>query len=225
MSISINGVSSTSDVVTEVIDDGNILDKDSFLLLLTTQLQNQDPTDPMTNQEVVAQLATFSQLEELQNLNSQVDMLNLLQTSMNNATMAGLLGQTVVAEVDTFHYSGEGTKELYFDAEQAASSATLTITDANGDVVWSGSIGALEQGQGSTTWSGLDASGQPLGEGEYTFSVTAVDANGEEIEVTELVRGVVDEMSFVDGVATPSVDGVQVDMGSILSLHTTEDEQ
>jgi len=224
MTTSISGVSTTSDIVSAAATGSAELDKQTFLRLLTTQLQNQDPTEPMTNQEFVAQLATFSQLEQMQTLNDQVESLYLVNTSMNNATLSNMLGKTVVAESDTFHYDGEGDQDIHYDAEGAATSATLTITDDTGSVVWTGSLGALESGEGSYTWNGLDSSGQQLEEGNYTFSVTATDSDGETVEVTELIRGVCDEMAFDSGLASPSVDGIQVDMADIVRLYTEDSE-
>ncbi len=224
MTTSISGVSTTSDITTAAATGSDELDKQTFLRLLTAQLQNQDPTEPMSNQEFVAQLATFSQLEQMQTLNSQVESLYLVNTSMNNATLANMLGKTVVAESDTFHYDGEGEQEIFYDAEHAASSATLSITDADGEVVWTGSLGALDSGEGSYSWSGLDSSGQQLEEGDYTFEITATDSDGDTVEVTELIRGLCDEMTFDSGVASPSVDGIQVSMGDIIRLYTEDSE-
>lgn len=222
MSISISGVNDLGDAAASAVaaTGDTALGRDAFLTLLITQLQNQDPTAPMTNEQFVAQLAQFSSLEQLQTLNDSVESLYYVNTSMNNAAMTSLLGQTVVARSDTFHYSGSGSKEVYYDASTAATSATLTISDADGTVVWSGSIGSLESGEGSYTWNGTDVYGQPVAEGDYTFTVEGQDSDGSEVLVEELIRGVVDEMAFDSGTASPAVDGVTIDMGSILRLYT-----
>jgi flagellar basal-body rod modification protein FlgD len=216
---SLTGVNTTNDLPSGAPTTGSTdLGEDTFLRLLTTQLQNQDPTNPVSNEEFVAQLATFSQLEELQGLSGKMDSLTMLNASMNNAAMTNLLGQTVVARGDTFHYGGTGDSTVYYDAPSAAADSTLTVYNADGDVVYSTDIGALEQGEGSFTWNGTDRNGQPLPEGDYTFTVAATDSGGDSIDVTTLVRGVVDSMDFSGGSASPTIDGVTVDMANIVRL-------
>lgn len=222
---SISGVNSTADIPSGATLTGSTdLGEDTFLRLLTTQLQNQDPTNPVSNEEFVAQLAQFSSLEELQTISSQQESLYLVSASINNASMANLLGKEVVARSDTFHYDGTGTQAVWFDADSAATDGTLTISDEAGDVVWTGDLGSLSEGEQSYAWDGTDTSGAPLAAGDYTFSVTATDSTGESVEVTGLIRGTIDEMDFASGSATPSVDGVPIEVGDIVRLLTEEED-
>lgn len=218
MSLDSIGVNTTAEITTTSTATGTTaLDKDAFLLLLTTQLQNQDPTEPMSNQEFVAQLAQFSQLEELQAVSGQLDSLYLVNVSMNNASMANLLGQDVVARSGTFNHTS-GSEEIYFDADGETASTTLTITDADGAVVFSADIGAQEAGEGSYTWDGKDQDGQLVADGDYTFTITATGTDGSEVSVDTLIQGTIDEMSFETGSAAPSVEGVDITMGDIVRL-------
>lgn len=222
---SLTGVNTTADIANSAGVTGNTsLGKDSFLTLLTTQLQNQDPTNPVSNEQFIAQLAQFSQLEELQNLSGQMDSLYMLNASMNNAAMTNLIGQGVVATSDTFAYDGEGSQEIHFDAASEATGATVTISDADGNVVYSADMGAIGEGEGSWTWDGTDQNGQPLPEGQYTFTIASVDVNGNSVDVTGLIRGTVTEMDFSSGSASPSIDGVPVDMADILRLLSSTEE-
>jgi len=225
MSLSISGVNTTADATASAVSSAGTtsLGQDTFLKLLTTQLQNQDPTNPVSNEEFVAQLAQFSSLEELQGISGGLDSLYMVNTSMNNAAMTNLLGRTVVAQSDTFHYGGSGDQVVRFDAASAATESTLTISDSDGDVVWSGDVGALAEGEGSYTWDGKDLSGVAVPEGDYTFTVSASDVNGNEVDVTELIQGVVDQMSFDDGSALPTIDGVPIDLASIVRLTNGEE--
>lgn len=222
MSFSVNGVNSLADAATPTTTGTTSLGEDTFLKLLTTQLQNQDPSNPVSNEEFVAQLAQFSQLEELQGISSGLESLYLVNSSMNNASMTNLLGRNVVARNDTFHYDGAGEQQIRYDAEGAATTATLTVTDADGHVVWSGEMGQLAEGEGSYTWDGTDTSGAPVAAGDYTFTVTASDVNGATVEVTELVEGLIDQMSFEEGSALPTIDGVPIDLGDIVRLSTAD---
>lgn len=223
MSTVSSATTATSTATSSTTETGTTdLGEDTFLKLLTTQMQNQDPLEPMSNEEFVAQLAQFSSLEELQGISSGVQSLYLMNASMNNAQMVNLLGQEVTAYGDTFHYDGDGGAELHFDADAASSDTTVTITDADGTVVWSGSVGQFDEGEGSWTWDGRTTSGEPAPEGDYTFSVSGTDSNGDEVEMTEMIVGIVDEMSFADGTAQPTVDGTPISVGDILRISAPE---
>lgn len=219
MSMSIAGVNTTADIPssTSATMGTTTLGKDTFLKLLTTQLQNQDPTEPVSNEEFVAQLAQFSQLEELQGVSGQLDSLYLVNASMNNAAMTNLLGRDVVAKGDTFHHDS-GSDAIYFDAASATTSTTLTITDSNGIVVFSQDIGSQAAGEGSYTWDGKDQNGNLCAAGDYTFSISASDVNGDSVAVQTLIEGTIDQMSFETGSAAPSIDGVDINIGDIVRL-------
>ena len=194
------------------------LGQDSFLKLLTTQLQYQDPLNPMENSEFVAQLAQFSSLEELQGLSDGMESLYLVNMSQNNASMTNLIGKDIVATGDEFHYDGEGDQELHFDASGAAASSTVTITDADGKVVFSGKAGALASGDGSYTWDGKTTSGAQCEAGDYTFAVSAEDSDGASVEVTEQLVGTVDGMDLSSGTPMLTVDGIPLELSAIQSL-------
>ena len=198
------------------------LGKDTFLRLLTTQLQNQDPLNPMANEDFIAQLAQFSSLEQLQGVNTQLEGLSMINTSMNNASMVNLLGQEVVAVSDRFHYDGEGSQDLLFQSSGEITSGTAVIRDESGSVVATIEVGAFGEGEQSIAWDGKDASGQPLPEGTYTVSYTAADIHGDAVEVISLVQGVVDELDFSSGTPEPSVNGVPLSLGNILRLTAVE---
>lgn len=223
---SIDAVSSSSTLsdAAAAATGGSDLGEDAFLRLLTTQMQYQDPLNPMSNEEFVAQLAQFSSLEELQGISAGLEALYLVDVSMNNVAMVGLLGQTVTAAGDTFHYAGSGDATLHFDAAAAATSTTVTITDESGDVVWSGDIGAVAEGEGSWSWDGTTLDGTTAPAGDYTFSVDATDADGSAVDVTPLVRGVVTGMDYATGTPTPSVGGVPIDIGDILRVEDGGEE-
>jgi flagellar basal-body rod modification protein FlgD len=206
--------------VTSAATGSSELNQDTFLKLLTTQLQNQDPTNPVSNEDFIAQLAQFSSLEQLQGVNGQLSNLNLVNTSMNNASMVNLLGQDVVAASDTVHYKGEGDLELPFIAGNEVSSGTITITDEKGQVVDTIELGAQDKGEHSVTWDGKGKDGKPVAEGDYTVTYNATDGNGNPVDITALIEGVIDELSFANGTPQPSINGVPIDVGNIIRLST-----
>ena len=224
MSITLDGVSSLpSTDAAYSPSGGSEVGKDAFLTLLVTQLQNQDPLNPQSNEEFVAQLAQFSSLEQLVSMNEGVDSLYMATASMNNATMTQLLGSKVVAWSDEFFYDGSDGVELHFDSDGAADSATLTISDEDGDVVWSGSIGNLEDGEGSWEWDGTNVDGAEMGEGIYSFDIDATSSGDTEVEVFGQVHGEVDGMSYEEGSPIPSINDVQFTLGDILRVETPEE--
>ena len=227
MSTTISGISGVADTDALSAENtttygGQDLDQTAFMNLLTTQMQNQDPLDPMANEEFIAQLATFSSLEQLMSLNSIAQAITLGISSLNNAAMADIVGMHVVAEGNEFNYGGEGDVELMYDAQSTATSATVTVYDEDGKVVYSEELSGLEEGEGSWTWDGTTTSGAQAEEGTYTFEVTAEDDSGESVEVTELIHGVVDEMDYSTGSPQPSIDGIAVDLGNLIRLTTND---
>lgn len=223
MSISIDNVASFQDLQSQPeTQGGSDLGEDSFMKLLVTQLQHQNPLEPQANEEFVAQLAQFSSLEQLTNANSALESLYLAMASMNNASMTQLLGKQVKAYGDSFHYSGDGSVDLYYDAPQDCS-ATITITDESGSVVYTEELGALSPGEGSYTWDGNGISGD-MDEGTYSFSISAESSSGEPVEVTTLVIGEIDGMSFVTGAPEPSIEGVPLGLGDILEVFSTKED-
>jgi flagellar basal-body rod modification protein FlgD len=200
------------------------LGKDAFLKLLVTQLQYQDPLDPTENEEFVAQLAQFSQVEQLTTANDSLETLYTAMASMNNASMTQLLGKDVIAAGDTFKYTGDGDYDIMYDAASTATSATVTITDESGKVVWSTEIGGVEAGRGTWTWDGRTINGGTAAEGEYSFTVSARDRAGESVDVNELVHGEIDGMSFETGTPVPSISGVEISLGDIIEVTTEKSE-
>ena len=222
--ISLDGVSTSSDLASAATSTGasQELGQDAFLNLLVTQLQYQDPLNPQENEEFIAQLAQFSQVEQLTNANDALANLYQALASMNNASMTQLLGQQVRAHGDEFQYEGEGDVELYYDAAGQTASATLTITDEDGSVVFTSEIGALDEGEGSYTWSGNSLRGGTADEGTYTFSISGQDTSGDTVEVVEVIEGVIDGMSFESGTPVPSINGVEIGLGDIIHVSTPE---
>ncbi len=194
------------------------LGKDAFLKLLTTQLQHQDPLNPMENAEFVAQLAQFSSLEQLQGLSDGMESLYLVNMSMNNAALTGLIGKDVVATGNDFHYAGTGDETVTYAASAAATTSSITITNADGDVVFTKDLGPMSAGDGSYTWDGKDLNGQACAEGDYSFAITATDAQGAEVAVTEQMRGRIDGMDLSSGSPLLTMDGISIELGSVQSL-------
>ena len=157
-------------------NDGNLagaLGKTEFLNLLMAQMQHQDPMEPLKDHEFVAQLATFSGLEQQMLSNDRLLELQLAQISTGNAQLAGFIGQNVVAKGDSLTVGDGPTPPIGVQLEGAAETVDVTITDSTGKVVSTFEAGPLAAGHHDVTWSGKDANGVPLPAGDYTVQVTA----------------------------------------------------
>ena len=142
--------------------------------------------------------------------------------SMNNATMASLVGTNVVALGNGINYDGSGSVDLHYNANADVSSGQLVVYDENGSAVYSRQLGSLAKGEGSVEWDGRDNDGRTVPEGNYTFSITGTDSEGAKVGVTELVSGPVDEMDYTSGSPKPTVQGINIAIGDILRLTTGE---
>lgn len=200
------------------------LGKDAFMKLLVAQMQNQDPLNPQSNEEFIAQLSQFTQVEQLMGMNERMDALYMATASMNNASMTQLLGQTVTAYGNGFHHDGEGETVLHYDASGDVSAATLTVKNENGEVVWSGAVGPLSEGEGEITWNGKDMNGQAAPEGNYTFELSGQGNDGEKIDINELIVGMVDGMSYASGNPQPSISGIEFYLEDVIRVQVTQDE-
>ncbi|MEC7984116.1 MAG: flagellar hook capping FlgD N-terminal domain-containing protein [Myxococcota bacterium] len=226
MSVSLDGVSflqETEQPEFVMPGDKTNLGKDAFLKLLVAQMQNQDPLNPQSNEEFIAQLSQFTQVEQLLNLNDNFDSLYMAMNSVNNTSMTQLLGKDVVAVGDQFSYSGEGSVELHYDASSVASNSKVIVYDEDGSIVYSGAGGSLQQGQNHIVWDGKDVNGKDAPPGVYRFSIEGQGQDGESVNVIELMVGTIDGMSFVEGVPKPSIDEIEFDLSMILKVESNED--
>jgi flagellar basal-body rod modification protein FlgD len=154
------------------------LDKEDFLKLMVTQLTQQDPLNPQDGTEYVAQLAQFTSLERMMNIENGMNNMALATTSMNSTLAVDFIGKSVRSEGDTISLkAGGGPTEVGFHLGGDAENVEIMIKDADGNVVRTAEMNGVK-GYNEFTWDGLDDDGKPLPPGEYTFSVGASDADG-----------------------------------------------
>lgn len=176
------------------------LDKDAFLKLLTTQLQNQDPLNPTDSTEFTAQLAQFSSLEQLSNVNATLNTLKLYEASINNAQAVGFIGKDIIANGNSIEKKGGQPVSCDYELPAAAKSVVVTIYDATGNFVRDYQKTALAAGKQSLTWDGRDRNGNTVADGAYTFEVQALDPKGAKLNVTTFSKGTVTGVTFEDGI-------------------------
>lgn len=195
-------------------------DFDQFLTLLTTQLQYQDPTNPVDSKEFTQQLVQFTQAEQMVNTNSNLEKLIDLQTSSQVADGANYIGKIVDAEGNTAPLK-DGRAEFHYSLGATAEDVKIAVIDANGDIVYSQS-GETGAGQHDFVWNGVSKDGETMPEGAYRISIVATDEAGESIDVSTTVSGLVDGIQIVDGEMTLSVGGLGLSMDQVIGVRAAD---
>jgi len=189
---------------------------DTFLQLLTTQLQNQDPTSPMDTNQFTQQLVEYSQVEQQINTNSNLQTLITQGTSQSGAYATSYLGKTVTVSGGKAGLTG-GTATWNYNLGATAASSVLTVTNASGATVYTGA-GNTSQGNNSFTWNGEDNNGNQQPDGTYTLSVSASDTSGSAITSTVTSTGQVSEVDMSSGTPQLVIGSMEVGLSGISNV-------
>jgi flagellar basal-body rod modification protein FlgD len=165
---------------------------DQFLLLLTTQLRNQNPLDPLDTNQFTQQLVQFASVEQQLNTNSTLTQLLAATRSSNIASGLNYVGATVTVDGATSQLA-DGSATWQVTAPRAAAKAIVTISDADGNIVQTLSQ-PLNAGAQAFTWNGGTATGGFANDGAYTIHIDAMDASGQLMTVSTDATGVVDSV-------------------------------
>jgi flagellar basal-body rod modification protein FlgD len=195
----IEPTTSTHDSAVNSVDE--ILGKDDFLNLLIAQLQNQDPLNPTEGTEFTAQLAQFSSLEQLSNINGNLENMELFQASMTNSQAVSYIGKEITARGNSIQLTQDQPVPCNFELEADAEIAVISIYDSAGGFLSMFETGPLTAGRQTGVWDGTDSNGNRLPDGIYSFEVQAADADNQGVDVTPLISAVVTGVSFKDNKA------------------------
>ena len=196
-----------------------ILGKEDFMKLLLAQLQHQDPLDPTDSVEFTAQLAQFSSLEQLGNVNSNLEKLELYQASINNSQAVSFIGKEIVARGNSITLSSGQPVDLQFDLPSDAGTVTLSIYDANGEFVRTFDVSNLTAGRHMIKWDGQDMSGNEVQDGNYRFEMMAEDKEGEPMTVTTYANGKVSGITFSDNATYLVTDERKIPVGEVIQVN------
>ena len=186
------------------------LGKDDFLKLLTVQLRYQDPLNPMENTEFIAQMAQFSSLEQLQNMNVGLEK-NLgaetqLHEAFQNNLVTSLVGKTVEIPTAEIEFDGSDSSALAYQLAEGASRASLRILDARGSLVRELDLDVSES-YGTVEWDGKSTAGSEVPAGAYRALVIAEAPGGQPVQANALKRVDVQAVRYVGKEARIWADG------------------
>lgn len=152
--------------------------QDKFMKLLVTQMQNQDPLNPMDNAQVTSQIAQLNTVTGINKLNdSMTSLINNVQMGQSYQATS-MIGRNILSAGNTMELGDKGAL-FGVNVPNGADSLTVTIKNGAGAVVQTLNLGKQATGINALSWDGKDASGQPAPSGTYTFTTTAklADAN------------------------------------------------
>lgn len=236
----------------KIVDDGEVSNTrrsiqnltenfDNFLKLLTVQLQNQDPTEPLDSNEFTNQIVAFSQVEQTVGINERLDGLSEFiegstadfqdsfsaNSTQTQDTLAKLLDSSRLSNPAVFYIGKEieaegnlvtlenGKANLVFDVAKEAN-ATLSVQNEKGQTIWTQNLTKVS-GRNTVQWDGKDVTGAEVTDGVYTFTVSALDADGE-VDARTLVSGIATGAQYVQDGAMLNVGDLLVPLGAITGV-------
>lgn len=183
------------DLALKTKDKNDELDKNAFLELMVAQLNNQDPLNPQENGEFIAQLAQFSSVEGIENLNSTVEVMSSSLQSSQALQASALVGRTVQVKSDSSFLAPEGQVTGTIKLLNSTTDLKLNISNSAGVLVDQIDLGSQAQGDIRFTWTGQDGSGVPYAAGEYFFNAVANSGDSSE-EIDLALSANVDSVSI-----------------------------
>ena len=192
------------------------LDKDAFMTLLVTQLRNQDPMNPSDSSQLAAQLAQFTSVEQLTQLN---DTMSSQELSFQEATLlnktalsSSLIGRCVVAEGDQVTVPATGSAKIRIEVGTGGGQATLRLLDSSGNVVATRDLGTVAGGRQTLTLP------SDLPAGDYHYAVDVTGSKDTKVAVTTFTMGTVDGVTFKNGGIVLRMGEVEVAMDNLAEI-------
>ena len=193
------------------------LDRSDFMTLFITQMQHQDPLEPMDSTEMASQLAQFSNMEATMKMSDNMEKLLEYQTSQNNLQLLTLIGKEVQGSGNTMGVVEGKVSTTQYTLADAADICRVEVYDSAGRMADTVNLGYVASGIHDFSWDAKTPSGTVVPDGQYTYSVKAVNAMGQEVAVDYRTTGRVTGVNFSGGKAQVSVDkSIVMNVGDIL---------
>ncbi|MEI6125607.1 MAG: flagellar hook capping FlgD N-terminal domain-containing protein, partial [Pseudomonadota bacterium] len=192
----------------------------TFYKLLTAQIQYQDPLNPMENTEFTSQLAQLSTVEQLEKVNTNLNYQQLYMASLNNSQAIGFIGKDVKAVGQTITKVGTNPADANYILNSDAARVVVNIYDQNNNLIRTILEGNRSTGENTTVWDGKNNGGGEVPAGTYKFEVLATDVDGKAVASTTMLSGLVDGITFENGVTYITVKGQKIAIGDVISIGT-----
>lgn len=211
----------TNLVRAENADPGNTqLGQQSFLTLLVEQLKNQDPTNPSDSAQMAVQLAQFTQVEQLTQLNEGIGNLTSTQESTTagliNTMAASLAGKEVKIAKDSIQHEG-GARDINFSLQSRATDVRVQMVNSLGNVVAEIDAGGFPAGEHTFKWDGLTSEGQRVPAGEYQINIAASDGEAP-VQAEHYIRGRIDSLKYDPSGVLLNVNGEFINMSNVMEI-------
>jgi flagellar basal-body rod modification protein FlgD len=187
--------------------------KDEFMKLLLAQLKNQNPLNPMDGTDFAAQLAQFSSLEQLSNLNTELKTQGLNQMTLGYAQSANMIGKVIEAQNGNTVTADGSTVDVNYRLAKDAENVTMYIYDQEGRLVQTLEDTAKKEGMNKTTWNC-----SAIAKGNYSFQVAASDSNGGSVAAETILSGVVTAVHFKNNNISLTVNGQELALSDVVSV-------
>lgn len=199
--------------------DQSELDRNAFLRLLTTQLEHQDPLNPLDDKEFVAQLAQFSSLEQLNNISETMAEFKDSFARQEMQSAVNYIGKEIRAEGSSLSKNGAQVSSFSYELPDVAEKLYMNIMDTDGNIVRSITLPGRMPGEHEYIWDGKDHNGADLPDGVYSIYMAAEGKNGEPLMVNTRTSGVVSGVVNEDGqVYLRLQDGRKVNFNEVLEV-------
>jgi flagellar basal-body rod modification protein FlgD len=214
--ITSTGASAATGAAAKTAGKGIAQNFDSFLLLLTTQLRNQSPLDPLDTNQFTQQLVQFASVEQQLKSNATLSALLTTVKASTTSNAASFIGMQVTADGATTRLAN-GSARWVLNPARNASQAAITIRDKNGGVVAT-RTSALTAGAQTFTWDGKTSTGTTAPDGDYTITVAALDSAGQGVLVKTEISGRVDAVDMTGDTPQLVIGSIRVPLGSVKTL-------
>ena len=182
---------------------------DTFLNILTTQLKNQNPLDPLDTNQFTQQLVQFTGVEQQLKTNEFLETLMLSSQNTAKSDAVSYIGKEVTSSGKTGELTDANAVFWAYSADANAANSTVTIKDANGQVVYT-ETGPIDAGPGTFRWDGMGSDGNMKPNGVYTVEIQGKDANGKDVKISTASIGVVTAVDFTGDVPVLTVGSRRV---------------
>ncbi len=198
-------------------------DFDDFLILLTTQLQNQDPLDPADSTEFTNQLVAFAGVEQQINTNQRLESLVSLGLGTSFSSALNYVGKGINYISAEANYDGTTPIDISYAISGASVDTTLNIFDEEGTLVYTEELS--DEVNGTFTWDGKNSAGQDLEAGTYEIRIDALNQDNEPLETTTVVSGYVSGVETQNGTTFLLVGDRAVSVGNVINVQEANSTQ